>query len=86
MDYDKSAPQPPNYPEQAQPAANGQLGSWMTLDASSNDDLALPDLSDLSLAAVDSLPDTVLSAALRRILGAADGVGDRYCGFESSLP
>jgi FXSXX-COOH protein len=58
----------------------------MNKDSSGEQHLDLIDLRGMGLAELDRLPDTVLAAALRRVLGVSDGVGDRYCGFESSLP
>jgi FXSXX-COOH protein len=58
----------------------------MNKDGSGEQHLDLLDLRGMDLAELDRLPETVLAAALRRVLGVGDGAGDRYCGFQSSLP
>jgi FXSXX-COOH protein len=58
----------------------------MNREDSGEQHLDLIDLGGVDLAELDRFPETVLTAALRRVLGAGDGPGDRYCGFESSLP
>jgi FXSXX-COOH protein len=46
----------------------------------------LIDLTDVDLARLAELPDTVLAGSLRRILTEAEEPADRYTGFQSALP
>ncbi|MFK4099806.1 FxSxx-COOH cyclophane-containing RiPP peptide [Streptomyces sp. NPDC019531] len=62
----------------------------MPMDASAGVDSCLLDVTDLSMEALDEmleeLPDTVLGAALRRMVDeAVNPVGVPYAAFDSSI-